>query len=67
MNRMESDYFYPALADRRTPQEWATAPDKDLLERARQRTQELLAHPAPSHIPKDVDRDIRQHFPIRKL
>ena len=67
MNRMESDYFYPALADRRTPQEWAAAHDKDLLERARQRTQELLANPPPSHIPDDVDRDIRRLFPIREL
>ncbi len=67
MNRMESDYFYPALADRRTPQEWATAPDKDLLDRARQRTQELLDNPAPSHITKEIDREIRRQFPVWHL
>ncbi len=67
IRRMESDYFYPAMADRRTPQEWVEAPDKDLLERARLRTEEMLAHPAPTHIPHEIDRDIRQRFPIRAL
>lgn len=67
LNRMESDYFYPALADRRTPQEWAAAPDKDLLERARIKTRELLSMPAPSHISGKLDQEIRSRFPIRKL
>ena len=67
LNRMESDYFYPALADRRTPQEWAAAPDKDLLERARIKTRELLSMPAPSHISDKLDQEIRSRFPIRKL
>ena len=65
LSRMETDYFYPALADRRTPQEWVAAGDKDLLERARQRTQELLAAPPPDHIEEAVDREIRSRFPIR--
>ena len=60
---MESDYFYPALADRRTPQEWANADDGDLLERARQRTAEMLAAPHPMHI-SPADRDIRARFDI---
>ena len=64
LNRMESDYYYPPLADRRTPQEWAAAPDKDLLEKARVRTQELLAAPLPSHIPAEIDAEIRKRFPI---
>ncbi|MCP9481117.1 trimethylamine methyltransferase family protein [Shimia sp. CNT1-13L.2] len=65
LNRMQSDYYYPALADRRTPQEWAAAEDKDLLERARARTRELLAAPPPPHIAPDIDADIRAHYPIR--
>lgn len=64
LGRMQSDYFYPAFADRRTPQEWASDPDKDLLARARARTAELLARPAPRHIPPQVDREIRARFPI---
>lgn len=64
LSRMESDYFYPALTDRRTPQEWAEAEDKDLLARARARTRELLAAPHPSHIPDEIDAEIRRRFPI---
>ena len=62
---MQSDYVYPALGDRKTPQEWAETKDKDLLQRARQRTVEMLAMPVPTHIPREVDRAIRQRFPIR--
>lgn len=53
-----------ALADRRTPQEWAAAADKDLLEKARVRTRELLAAPLPSHIPAEIDAEIRKRFPV---
>lgn len=65
LERMQSDYFYPALADRRTPQEWDAARDKDLLERARERTRELLSAPPPDHVPVEIDRAIRKRFPIR--
>jgi len=65
LNRMESDYYYPPLADRRTPQEWAAAPDKDLLEKARARTAELLTSPPSGHIPVELDAEIRARFPIR--
>lgn len=65
LERMQSDYFYPALADRRTPQEWVGAGDKDLLARARERTRALLAAPPPQHIPPEIDREIRARFPIR--
>ncbi|MEM7224511.1 MAG: trimethylamine methyltransferase family protein [Pseudomonadota bacterium] len=64
LDRMQSDYFYPALADRRTPQEWAEATDKDLLFRARERTRELLAAPPPDHITPQIDSEIRSRFPI---
>ena len=63
--RMQSDYFYPALADRRTPQEWAASEETDLLARARARTRELLEAPWPEHIPAEVDAAIRARFPIR--
>ncbi|WP_406648496.1 trimethylamine methyltransferase family protein [Aliisedimentitalea scapharcae] len=65
LKRMESDYYYPALADRRTPQEWAAAPDRDLLEQARARTEALLGGPRSEHIPAEIDAEIRARFPIR--
>ncbi len=65
LERMQSDYFYPALGDRQTPQEWRDGGAPDLLERARVRTQEILAGPPPDHIPPKVDEEIRKRFPIR--
>ena len=65
LERMQSDYFYPALGDRRTPQEWQDEGAPDLLEQARVRTEEILAGPPPSHIPAEIDREIRERFPIR--
>lgn len=65
LGRMQLDYFYPALADRRTPQEWAAGDNRDLLERARQRTWQLLAEPHPAHVPAQADAEIRAKFPIR--
>lgn len=64
LDRMESDYFYPAMSDRRTPQEWAVAMDKDIVEQARVRTKELLAEPYPQHIPPEIDAEVRQRYPI---
>ena len=61
---MQSDYFYPATGDRSTPQEWASRADKDLLADARRRTREILDAPPPGHIPAEVDRAIRERFPI---
>ena len=63
--RMQPDYYYPALADRRAPQEWAAATDRDLLERARERTRNLLAAEPPDHLPAEIDAEIRARFPIR--
>ncbi len=64
LSRMETDYVYPALGDRSTPQEWADSGAPDLLERARLRTAEMLAAPAPAHISPDVDAEIRTRWPI---
>lgn len=46
LGRMQSDYYYPALADRATPQAWADAETPTLLETARKKTREILQKPA---------------------
>ena len=65
LQRMQSDYYYPDLADRRTPQQWADSGAPDLLEQAREKTRALMAEPPPRHIPADIDAEIRRRFPIR--
>ncbi|MEO1161135.1 MAG: trimethylamine methyltransferase family protein [Pseudomonadota bacterium] len=40
--RMQTDYYYPALANRDTPQVWADAGTPNLLEEARTKTRAIL-------------------------
>lgn len=65
LHRMQSDYYYPELADRTTPQEWRDTGAPDLLEQARERTKEILASEKPTHIASNLDAYIRERFPIR--
>ena len=62
---MESEYVYPALADRSSPKEWVENGSPELLTRVVARKEELLASHFPDHIPPAVDADLREHFPIR--
>ena len=64
LERMQKDYFYPDLGDRSTPQQWRDQGAEDLLERARQRTRELLNAALPSHIPAQTMADLKSRFPI---
>ncbi len=64
LQHMQSDYFYPALADRCTPEEWREQGAQDILDYARRRTREILESPRPTHIPKDIDTAIRKKYPI---
>ena len=63
--RMKSDYVYPTVADRRTPQEWENDGSMDIRQVANQRAQELLASYFPDHIEKELDLRIRDQFDIR--
>ena len=65
LERMQTDYFYPAMADRSTPEEWRESGGEDLLEKARTKTRQILNAPRPAHIPQEIDREIRKRFPIR--
>ncbi|MGI9304666.1 MAG: trimethylamine methyltransferase family protein [Gammaproteobacteria bacterium] len=62
---MESEYVYPKLGDRHTPEEWQEKGATDIRERARVRAREILGEHYPSYIPPDVDADLRRRFPIR--
>ncbi len=64
-SHMKSDYFYPHLGDRRTPQEWHDDGSKPVGELARERARTLLAQHYPDHISDAVDRELREVFDIR--
>ena len=64
IKRMESDYYYPAIGDRTSPETWENNGSKDIRERARERVREILHEHYPSHINTAVDDKIRNTFDI---
>ena len=64
LDRMQTDYYYPTLADRDTPQEWADKGTKSLAAQARQRTEEILAGPQVPVFGAAKDEALRARFPI---
>lgn len=61
---MQSEYVYPEIGNRMSPNEWEDAKKPDLLESARLRKEAILAA-AECQIDPAVDAAIRSKFPIR--
>ncbi|HUL46793.1 MAG TPA: trimethylamine methyltransferase family protein [Steroidobacteraceae bacterium] len=62
---MQSAYLYPAIGDRRSPNEWTEQGALDVTARAAKKVREILATHFPAHIPAPVDAGIRERFPVR--
>lgn len=62
--RMKSEYVYPALANRQSVQDWQDAGSPTLLDRARQKVDEITRE-TPGHLPKDREAAIRAAFDIK--
>jgi trimethylamine--corrinoid protein Co-methyltransferase len=62
---MRTEYEYPDLADRSTPDEWVDAGSRDIREQAGDRVRQILSTHYPQYIDTSVDRRIRERFPIR--
>ena len=65
MTLMQRDYVYPEVGDRLSPKEWNEMGRPDLLEMARTKVAEILSGARPSHLSLEMDRQIRDHFPVR--
>ncbi len=63
--RMQSDFVYPGIADRRGIQEWEADGGKDIRAIALERTRELLASHYPRHLSDALDSSLRERFDIR--
>ena len=61
---MQTEYIYPEFADRLSPNEWTEQGKPVLLEKAIARKNEILSNYHPSHISDEIDRQIREQFPI---
>lgn len=62
---MQSEYVYPQIADRSSPDDWQDQGSQDMWERAKLRVREILAEHRPGHVSAATDAQLRQHFPIR--
>lgn len=62
---MESEYVYPKVGDRLSPDDWKDAGGTDVWQRAKRRVRELLAVHYPVHIEPGRDAIIRDRFDIR--
>jgi trimethylamine--corrinoid protein Co-methyltransferase len=61
---MQTDYVYPRLGDRSSPKEWGEKGRPDLIQKAIARKREILDGAHPRHLPREVDRAIRERFRI---
>ncbi|MEO3998021.1 trimethylamine methyltransferase family protein [Mesorhizobium sp. CAU 1732] len=60
---MQTEYFYPAIADRFSPKEWNEKGRLDILQRAIAEKYRILATHFPRHVSRDVDDGLRARHP----
>ena len=65
LQRMQSDFLYPEIADRRTFEEWQAGGQKTIHDIAKVKTREMLTNCFPEHITPDIDDKLRAQFDIR--
>ncbi|MDB5522940.1 MAG: mttB [Rhizobium sp.] len=61
---MQTEYIYPAVADRTSPKEWVELGRPDLIQKAIERKNRILRDAAPSLIDPAADRAIRERWQI---
>jgi trimethylamine--corrinoid protein Co-methyltransferase len=62
---MQTDYLYPAIGDRKSPNEWGEQGGLDVAARAAVKVREILASHYPAHVSDAVDAAIRARFPVK--
>ena len=64
INMMTTEYLYPKLSDRSTPDEWADSGRPEMREQARLRARNILDNHFPDTIDAETDKKIRERFRI---
>ena len=65
INVMQSEYIYPELSDRDSPNDWADMGKPVPLNSAIDKKNEILSTYFPDHISEDIDKELRKKFDIR--
>ena len=61
---MQSEYIYPDLGDRSSPNAWEEAGKPKIVDRAVAKRDEILSSHYPKHISDETDAEVRKRFPI---
>jgi len=64
LDLMQREYFYPDLANRFSPKEWAELGKPDIVQLAIERKKKVLAEFFPDHIDENTDDWLRKTFTI---
>ena len=64
LSLMQTEYVYPIIGDRESPENWTDAGGLSALQVAHRRAREVLSEHYPDHIGPDIDARIREAFPI---
>lgn len=65
LERMQKDFVYPEIGDRRTIAEWEADGSRDIHTRAIERTRQILRDHHPRYFSEELDRTLREQFDIR--
>ena len=65
LERMQSDFVYPEIGDRRSIDEWEADGAQDIRSMAIDRTRKILQQHYPHHLSDELDRALRGQFDIR--
>jgi trimethylamine--corrinoid protein Co-methyltransferase len=65
LQRMQTDFLYPEIGDRRSIDEWQDDGARDIREVARARTRDILQRHYPRHLSAAIDDELRAKFDIR--
>lgn len=64
LSLMQTEYVYPAIANRMSPKEWEEAQKPSLVAEAIKRKNRILSGHFPAHIPEELDTALRKRFNI---
>jgi trimethylamine--corrinoid protein Co-methyltransferase len=62
---MQSEYLYPAIGDRLSSKEWKEVGKPAIYDVAHKKVREVLDNHFPTHIPEEMDANIRTYLDIR--
>lgn len=64
LDLMQKEYIYPEIGDRLSPKEWQEVGKPVLMQKARERVDDILATHFPQHIDKATDDQVRENHKV---